>query len=272
MTHRLAIRYAIGFATVFGLAAPALADPARGLPEGWSMPDDATYAPHDLRWDYHAPPARRGTYAHGASGDLQTAPGIETQAAKCFPRNDVPAEEYWYFEAGGEALLLLKTNMITGYDEHCQPAIGATFTVERAMIGRDGFTLFVETGAGWRGETHQFFEYRRDAIKDIGIGNSWPPLRRFVMRKRRLSDSDRGGKIGKVPTHCIAYSSPPDAGGSQCWAAGPGPGRGIVTFDSVVEMGSQTVYQSVSELEDGVALDGRLFEWDRTISAEKGQK
>jgi hypothetical protein len=30
-------------------------------------------------------------------------------------------------------------------------------------------------------------------------------------------------------------------------------------------MGSQIIFHSVSELEDGVTLDGRLFEWDRPI-------
>ena len=273
---RLVRRCTIGIGVlcaVLGLAAPAFADQVRGLPEGWNMPDDSTYAPVDKRWRYRAPAARRGTYAHGTSGELRTAPGIDAQAGEMacydrtgrFPHTDAKGEEYWYFEAGGEALLLLKTNLLGGYDANCQAMIGATFTVERAVIGADGFTRFVETGTGWRGETQQFVEYRRPDLGDIGIGNDWPVLRRFVMRKRRLGDSDRGGRIDKVETHCVAYSSPPDAGGGQCWIAGAGPGKGIVTSDYEVMMGSQYIFQSVSELEDGVALDGRLFEWDRPI-------
>ncbi|MFA6116790.1 MAG: hypothetical protein WC729_22520 [Sphingomonas sp.] len=273
---RSAGRCTIGLGTacvVFGLGAPAFADPVRGLPEGWLMSDDATYAPADKRWAYRAPATRRGTYAHGASGELETAPGIDAQAAAMacyrrtgsFPDTDVQGEEYWYFEAGGEALLLLKSNLLKGYDADCRAMIGATFTVERAVIGRDGFTRFVETATGWHGETRQFTEYRSARIDDIFVGNARPALARFVVRKRRLSDSDRGGRIGKVETHCIAYSSPPDAGGGQCWAAGSGPGKGIVTSDYEILMGSPYIYQSVSDLEDGVALDGRLFEWDRPI-------
>jgi hypothetical protein len=265
--------WAVGFGAVFGVAAPAFADPLRGLPDGWTMPDDATYAPAARRWAYQAPAARRGTYAHGASGDLETAPGVDGPAAaqECyrrtgrFPITDVKGQEYWYFEAGGEGLLLLKTNLLKGYDATCQAMIGATFTVERVVIGGAGFTRFAESGTGWRGETHQFAEYRRAGPGDIGIGNAWPALQRFVLRKRRLGDSGRGGRIGKVETHCISYSSPPDAGGGQCWVAGSGPGKGIVTLDYEWLAGAQYVYHAVSELADGVPLDGRLFEWDRPI-------
>ena len=268
---------AIGLTTVcavFGLAAPAFADPLRGLPEGWSMADDATYAPADKRWAYRPTGARRGTYAHGASGELGNAASSDVEAAgrACYDRTGsfpatkgVTGEEYWYFEAGGEALLLLRENTLLGYDANCQAMIRAVFSVERAMIGPDSFTRFVEAGAGWHGETRQFAEYRLVKRDDIAVGNGWPALQRFAIRKRRLDDSDTGGRIGKVATHCVAYSSPPDGGGGQCWAAGPGPGKGIVTTDSAMFAGSEYIYQNVSELEDGVALDGRLFEWDRAI-------
>lgn len=244
--------------------------PARGLPAGWTMIGDAAYAPSDTRWRYSPPPPRRGTYAHGTSGDLPEAPEARAQAEQCYKRNgNFPAvmgvaEEYWYFESNGEGLLLLRTNELQGYDADCKPVIQTDFTVHRVLIGRNGFTGFAQSGDGWRAETRLFVEFRRPDKNDINIGNSWPAIERFAVRKRRLSDSDRGGKIGKVSTHCFHYSSPPDAGGSQCWIA-RGPGAGMVTQDYVIEMGSQRVNQNVTELEDDVPLDGRLFEWDRGI-------
>jgi hypothetical protein len=256
---------------VFGVAfSAAAADPPRGLPGGWSMLEDAPYAQAGKRWAYRAPAPRRGVYAHGASGDAPQAPDMDSEMGeKCGGPPPSPggprAEEYWYFEAGSEGLLLLKTNMIAGYDSRCDATIASKFTIERVVIGSRGFTRFVETASGWSGETHQSAEYRRATLGDIGIGNSWSPLERFVMRKRRLGDGGRGDRIGKVPTRCIVYSSPPDAGGGQCWDAGPGPGKGIVTFDFEIFAGSQYVHHALTDLEDGVAIDGRLFEWDRPI-------
>ncbi len=273
---RMTLRFMLALAcAVPGVTpSPAFADGPRGLPDGWVMADDATYVPVDRKWRYKVPEPRRGTYAHGASGEFRAAPGIDAQKVRdeCYRRTgsypawpEADGEEYWYFEADGEALLLLKTNVLDGYTAQCTPIIGSSYSVQRAMIGRDGFTSFVDSGSGWRSETHRFDEYRRAAIKDIGIGIGGPALTRFVVRKRRLDDSDVGAVIGKVQTHCIAYSSPPDAGGGQCWIAGPGPGKGIVTSDYEIFAGSPYIFQAVTELEDNVAIDGRLFEWDRTI-------
>ena len=274
MRMPLVRRHAMAVASLcagFGVTAPALADPVRSLPEGWFMAYDAIYAPEGTRWRYRAPAARRGTYAHGASGELPAAPDVEAAAGACYdrtgnyPHSDAQGEEYWYFEVGGEALLLLKSNFLNGYDSDCRPVIVSSFTVERAVIGRDGFTRFTETGSGWRGETRLFTEFRLDRINDIAIGRGGSTLDRFVVRKRRLGDSDRGVTLGNAQTHCLSYSSPPDAGGLQCWLAGRGPGKGIVTYDSMIAMGSEIVFQAVSEIEDGVAIDPRLFEWDRPI-------
>lgn len=255
-----------------GIAPSASAQAVRGLPAGWTMPDDATFAPSDKRWRYVAPEPRRGAYLHGSSGDLERESGIDKASGlKCDDSPtirgaaDPPGEEYWYFESDKEAVLLLKTNHIR-FDDKCSESVVATYTVERATIRRDGFTRFIETGAGWRAETHRFAEYRRDDINDIGIGNGgWEPMIRFLVRKRRLDDSDVGDKIGKVQTHCVMYASPPDAGGGQCWSAGPGQSRGIVTSDYEIVAGSPYIFQEVTELEDDVLLDGRLFEWDRPI-------
>lgn len=268
ITTQSIARLTIGAA--IAVAAPAFAESPRSLPEGWTLSDDARYAPPDKRPLYSSPAPRRGVYAHGTSGDLESAPGADEAARRChdktgsFPGDSgLSREEYWYFEADGEALLLLRKNTLLGYDVDCHVKIGSDYTVERAMIGSHGFTKFTETGTGWQGETRQFREYRR-VRDDIAIGNDWLPLERFVMRLRHFDEGVSHGRIGKVPINCMSYLSPPDAAGGQCWDAGPGPGRGIVTYDYVLESGLM-IYQHVTELEDGIALDGRLFEWDRPI-------
>lgn len=247
--------------------------PPRGLPEGWTMTDDAGYAPADRRWRYKPAASRRGTYAHGAHGEAPIRPESEVQAAReqCYHRNgnfpfsDAPEIEYWYYEAEGEALLLLKSNAFSGVDAACKPVLTSEFSVERAVIGPAGFTRFEFRNGGWHGETRSFAEYRLPDYGDIAIGALGPPMVRFLVRKRHLGESDVGPRIGKVQTHCVGYSSPPDGGGQQCWIAGGGPGAGIITFDVEYFAGSPEVSQQVTDLEDGVAIDGRLFEWDRTI-------
>lgn len=260
-----------------GLIAAALpiaagAQSSRGLPAGWTMPDDATFAPSDKRWGYVAPKSRRGIYAHGASGEIGEEPGTNVATGeKCTSSfgspgapEDQQGEEYWYFESDGEALLLLKTDTRI-YDSACKETIRSSYGIERATIRRDGFTRFIATPTGWRAETHTFDEYRLKKINDIAIGLRGSALVRFVVRKRRLDDSDVGGKIGAIDTHCVMYSSPPDGGGAQCWSAGSGGSIGLVTSDYELFAGSPYVTHNVTELEEGIALDGRLFEWDRPI-------
>ena len=76
-------------ALLLASAAPLQTSPApvRGLPQGWTMIDDARYAPADTRWRYQPPRARRGIYAHGASGELPQAPEAHEQAMQCYRRN-----------------------------------------------------------------------------------------------------------------------------------------------------------------------------------------
>jgi hypothetical protein len=258
------------------LPAPARADapPARGLPEGWTFGDLPPGPDGQPRRTYRAPADRRGTYLSGASGDIPDAPGWDRAAEEdaCYARtgrydySSLPAEEYWYFEADGEGLLLLRAREYTGFDADCRIVIRTTDSVTRVLISPGGFTRFIPEGGGWRPETHHFAAYRYANAKDIGIGNAWPRLAYFVVRKQRLSDSRVGGKIGKSQTHCVGYSSPPDAGGQMCWLAGRGPGRGIVTFDMELIAGGPNLYQHITEAEDGVTLDGRLFDWDRVIA------
>lgn len=256
-------------------AAPTLAKaPARGLPEGWTLgelpPDPDGNPPRT----YRTPTERRGTYLAGASGEIPDAPGWDHQAEAdaCYARtgrydsSSLPAEEYWYFEADGEGLLLLREREYTGFDADCRIVIRTTDSVTRVLISPGGFTRFTPEGGGWRAETHHFAAYRHVDAKDIGVGNGWQRLAYFVVRKQRPSDSRVGERIGKAQTHCVGYSSPPDAGGTMCWLAGRGPGRGIVTYDMELIAGGPNLYQQITEAEDGVMLDGRLFEWDRVIS------
>lgn len=179
----------------------------------------------------------------------------------------LPAQEYWYFEADGEGLLLLRSRAFAGYDAQCNDVIRSTDSVERVRIGKDGFTRFIPKNGGWVAETHAFAAYRRTDTHDIGIGNHFDTLTYFVMRKRRLRESDVGPLVKGVQTHCIGYSSPPDAGGVTCWLAEKGPGRGILTYDSETIAGGPNVYHEVTDIDDGVLIDGRLFDWDRPISS-----
>lgn len=249
----------------------ALAAAHRGLPEGWHMGDAPTAPDGKPRWAYRTPADRKGSYLHGASGQIEVASDWEDTAKRqgCAGANvgwsPLPGREYWYYEADGEGLLLQRTQEFA-LDSDCKNVIRSTDTVERVLIGKNGFTRFTPGKPGWIAETHHFAAYRYAPGNDVMIGNGWPPLAYFAVRKRKLGDSKVGHKIGKAQTHCVGHSSPPDAGGVLCWLAGNGPGKGILTHDMELIAGGPNLYHDVSEIEDGVMLDGRLFEWDRPIT------
>lgn len=253
----------------------AFATPPRGLPADWSFGETQAGPDNGPRWRYRQPTDRTGTYLHGASREIAEADGWDStklpEACIAKPRSysasqGLPRHEYWYFEANGEGVLLLRSREYSGYDADCNIVIRTTDTVERVLIGEHGFTRFTAKDGGWTAETHHFAAYRRTDTRDIGIGNAWAhPLSYFAVRKRRLRDSKVGPLIGRFQTHCLGYSSPPDAGGYLCWLAGNGPGKGIVTYDLEYIAGGPNLYHQVSEIEDRVRLDGRLFEWDRPI-------
>lgn len=257
------------------LPAAAWCTPPKALPNGWSFGEAATEPNGKPRWTYRNPIDRRGTYMHGASGEMGSSEGWDHHAAleSCQAKtgrfhgwSDLPAEEYWYFEADGEGLLLLRSREYSGLDANCSLVIRVTDTVERVVIGKHGFTRFTVKDGLWSAGTHHFAAYRRTDLNDLAIGNGFPRMAYFAVRKRRLGDSNVGSRIGKHQTHCVGYSSPPDAGGTLCWLAGSGPGRGIVTYDMQFIAGGPFYHHQITEVEDGVMLDGRLFEWDRPIT------
>ena len=253
---------------------PALGAAPLGLPEGWTLRDAPTAPDGKPRWAYRTPTDRKGTYLHGASGQIEVASDWEEMAKRhgCVAGtganagwSPLPGREYWYYEADGEGLLLLRTHEFA-LDRKCKDVIRTTDTVERVLIGKNGFTRFTPGGPGWIAETHHFAAYRYAPGNDVMIGNGWPPPAYFAVRKRKLGDSNVGQKIGKAQTHCVGHSSPPDAGGVLCWLAGNGPGKGILTHDMELIAGGPNIYHDASEIEDGVMLDGRLFEWDRPLT------
>ena len=197
------------------LPLPVLAAAPLGLPEGWRLGDAPTTPDGKPRWAYRTPTDRKGTYLHGASGQIETASDWEETARRqgCVAGtganagwSPLPGREYWYYEADGEGLLLLRTHEFA-LDSKCKDVIRDTDTVERVLIGKNGFTRFTPGKPGWIAETHHFAAYRYAPGNDVMIGNGWPPLAYFAVRKRKLSDSNVGQKIGKWEWKTELYGS-----------------------------------------------------------------
>jgi hypothetical protein len=261
------------------LSAPAQAETAAQLPEPWILQDDTSYAPADKRWRYQRPADRAGFSAYGELDGLQIPEDIDAQAiereCRGKPESGVlfdvhKGTRYWYFQSGPEAIVLIQNRALVEVKD-CRAITRDDPKVYRLLFTPDGYQKFTRDADGrYSAESHLFQEHWTQIDRrDIGIGSGFDPVTWLAMRKRRLSDSDRGGKLGKLKTHCIGFSSPPDGGGSQCWIAAPGPSQGLVTFDMQLLAGSPDVYQQLLMVENG-RIDGRLFEWDRNIELAKG--
>lgn len=249
----------------------SLAQTTGGL---WTLQSDAEFAPKDKRWRYEAPNPRAGFFAHGAAGDLVVAPGIDYQAltSACFKSghgllddsSDL-AQHFWYFQSGDEGLLLVRTRTLATVED-CKPRFRHDTTVQRLLFGKQGFQLFTRQPDGrYTVQSRLFAEDWHSERKDIMMGGGYPLVTYLALRKQRLSDSDVGSTLGKLKTHCISYSSPPDGGGQQCWIGSRGPSQGLITYDMNLFAGSPIVAHNLDRVENSAALDGRLFEWDRDI-------
>lgn len=258
-------------ATTRAHAADSLAETTDGL---WTLQPDAEFAPKDRRWRYEMPKPRAGFFAQGAVGDLVVAPGIDYDAltSACFKSGhgllddgSNPAQNFWYFQSGDEGLLLVRTRTLVAVED-CKPRFRHDTTVQRLLLGKQGFQLFTrQPDGGYTVQSRLFAEDWHSERKDIMMGGGYPLATYLALRKQRLSDSNIGATLGKLKTHCIGYSSPPDGGGQQCWIGSRGPSQGLITYDMNFFAGSPVVAHKLDRVENSTALDGRLFEWDRDI-------
>ncbi|HEV2598927.1 hypothetical protein [Sphingopyxis sp.] len=258
-------------------SAPAAAQTPDSLAQAtgglWTLQSDREFAPEDKRWRYEAPKPRAGFSAQGAAGDLIVAPGLDYEALSgaCFRSGrgllddgSNPAQHFWYFQSGDEGLLLVRTRTLVAVED-CKPRFRHDMTVQRLTFGKQGYQLFTrQPGGGYSVQSRLFSEDWHSERKDIVMGSGYPLATYFALRKQHLSDSNVGAALGKLRTHCVAYSSPPDAGGQQCWIGSRGPSQGLITYDMSLFAGSPMVAHKLDKVENG-AIDGRLFEWDRDI-------
>lgn len=234
----------------------------------WSLESDDAFIARTGQSYYRPSEQRFGFYLHGREGEdanFGTAPssiqeGCE-RALESTDENEVvrfredwtgsPWEiEYWYYEADGEGVMLVRQTVVTDFDG-CKPRTVTEYLTLRAISQGDRRLILQ------RGEDDSY----RMAPPSFAANT----LGRLLSREKRVDQSRAVSKLGNVKTHCVSWSSPPDAGGQRCWVGSLGPARGVVTYELEFIAGGPYYGLRPDDLQNKVWIDGRLFEWERRI-------
>jgi hypothetical protein len=255
-------------------AQDAAADSSGAFTNGiWTIESDADLTARAPRSDRRPPQPRIGFWAHGLLGDIEQASEIAARREQTCSEERVRAinstgesrTEYWYFQSGGEGLVLVWTRSAAATAD-CRLRFNDESTIYRVTIINDGFVIFTRRSDGsYTAESYRLSDFVDPTSRDLRVGMRYNPVGWLALRKRRLSQGRNGDTIGALRTRCSSTSMPPDGGESLCWIASPGPSQGLVTSDIFLAAGSPYASQSLDRVENSRSLDGRLFEWDRTI-------
>lgn len=264
-------------AAVLAAAQPAMAQ--TGIPSPWVLETDESQYPFIA--DPIPPGPVDGVYAHGISGDggvgwsdTLDVPGISEECSGrlrleyAVPRpTELPehiAAEFWFFRSGDQVLYLQKLWLVEAVED-CVGRVVLHTNYARAIIRGESRTEFYARPEG-RYEV-------RTVSSEIGVTGKIPgallyPSADQRQRNRGIRSDEGRGPAGEVCyDESIAFHF-----ATQCYIERRGPWRGYLSYSqSQDDTGDNISEYRILELDTHAQLDGRLFEWDRTITFSGAQ-
>lgn len=264
-------------ALLLALAGPELAQakptfrPIEPPADIWAIETDSAFAPAQTGGRYIPPRPVRGFAAHGVFGYPAIAPGFDARVWQtcnwpAWEYNRIPdpaGQEFWYYQSGNRALLLIREQTLIGA-EGCKPQFRHTMLLYRFVLGADNdklarlesdrtYTIWSRGKAG-------------PSAEPLEQPEGWDLLAELLLRRQvEINRGKAAARLGQVPIRCQQRQGSVDSGSGRCFSVAKGPSRGFITSEYAVDVGEWVFRFDLIDLKDNVLIDARLFEWDRRI-------
>lgn len=266
-------------------AAFAAPKQAETLPSGWVLESDDDYSSND---DYTPPPNVSGLFMHGFEADdsidvdngtvtlRASVPCAKTVAfadERGFPESfpDRTQTEFWFYRSGDQALYLSR-KWDYDFDGECHGVAREVRRIVR-IVWFNGTVTFAESSGGGTaristeklaGNAYYPIPKRLIKMDETGLRETeTSPLVRKEPKRKRV---DRDPVTG-VERTCFGLSQF-FFFHTECYFSGRSQWRGaLLSAESQGHAGEGQSEMGAAQFKPAAIIDGRLFEWDREISA-----
>ena len=251
------------------LAALVAAAPAIGQEQAVPFPPHWTHENDDEDDDgYRRPPMLDGIYGHGVSGsqafdaasDGETCKGSEEERRKLAEAIGF-GTEFWFYATGAQGVLFTRKARVD-HDKPCVTALHYDQAISRAFVADRLVHRMEQNDDG----DFEYADTRPIGASDGEYSSGFDMIHNLMARTGppggRKLEADR---IAGIPVRCGGF-------GGIVWkrvcVATSGRARGMLLFSAAGDDEREMFHLEFDRLDSAARIDGRLFELQRTWTAE----